>query len=108
MTDTRRTRVFAYVIGIPAVAILHFLLFLGALGDAFVAGEGGGSVPFFPGAITIVLGFPFFYLLSIDSLVDSFKPILTDNQMIFVVTGLSGIFWGFVVVSIGLFIYSRK
>lgn len=108
MTDLRRVRILSYLIGVPSVAVVHFLLFLSSYGEAFAAGEDGGSAPFLTGAIAVVLGFPFFFLLMNDSFVDSLRPALSDNQMVYVVTSLNSIFWGFALVSVWVFIHKRK
>ena len=54
-----------------------------------------------------VLGFPFFYLLNIESVERAVLPILPDTQMLVFFTALNGGFWGAAVVSIGLLIYRR-
>jgi len=92
----RRNRL-AYMIGIPIVAFLHFHLFLNAFGTGFAAGVAGDTIPFIHIAAIFILGFPFIFAMPVFA---SMRPLLDDNQMLYVATVLSGIFWGFVVVSI--------
>ena len=106
---TRLVNLIAYAIGVPVIALLYCPIFLKLFGELFTLGDSPfpSESPVWLRVSVRVLGFPFFYLLNIESVERAVLPILPDTQMLVFFTALNGVFWGVAVVSIGLLIYRR-
>jgi hypothetical protein len=106
---TRLVNLIAYAIGVPLIALLYCPIFLKLFGELFALGDSPfpSESPIWLRVSVRVLGFPFFYLLNIESVERAVLPILPDTQMLVSFTALNGVFWGIAVVSIGLLIYRR-
>jgi hypothetical protein len=109
MGHTRLVRLIAYAIGVPVIALLYCPIFLKLWGELFTFGDSPfPTKPPISLKISVhVLGFPFLYLLNIESVERMALRILPGTEPLIFFTVLNGVFWGVFVVSIGLLVYRR-
>jgi hypothetical protein len=79
---------------IGAIAVVHYLLYLGLWGSAFAIGEGvPGTIPLWLRVAVTVLGAPL--MLLPDRWFLALRPLLgDDSNSLFVVAGLNALLWG--------------
>ncbi len=97
----------AYLIGLPVVAVIYFLMYLFLLAQAIAVGDSADPVlPPIHGIALAILNFPMMYLYV--PLGDWLEPLLSDNGVLYLFAGLNSLFWGAGIVTLGIWTRQLK
>ena len=101
MKAVRRQTKRAYLIGLPVVAVIYFLIYFFLFAQAIGIGDSANPVlPPAHGMTLAILNFPMMYLYI--PLGDWLEPLLSDNGVLFLFAGLNALFWGAGIVTLGI------
>jgi hypothetical protein len=97
----------AYLIGLPVVAVIYFLIYWLLLAQAIGIGDSANPVlPPVHGMALSILNFPMMYLYV--PLGDWLEPLLSDNGVLYLFAGLNSLFWGAGIVTLGIWTRQLK
>ena len=107
MKAVRRQTKRAYLIGLPVVAVIYFLIYFFLFAQAIGIGDSANPVlPPAHGMALSILNFPMMYLYI--PLGDWLEPLLSDNGVLYLFAGLNSLFLGAGIVTLGIWIRQLK